>query len=151
MIDPENPHSPVNSFTLDFIGIGFQGGAEAVLNEVARQHPGIELDINLVDLRERWVEKQADEARFMSFNKYNDGALVVSHAWAYRLIAYLFQDHMDTIEAERYVAQEIDITPALTSGMKRIVIYVMRGWFYDRVKGLIKAEADKMAAAAKEK
>lgn len=136
-VEQKKSLNPEDSFMLDFIGIGFQAGVRMAQAEIAKLYPAVrDLSLDVDALRAEWAENEAETGELLHFNKYGDGALVVRHSWGYRWIAALFLDHMEQIGAEHFVRQEIEITPALTSGVDGIMIEVSRlDWWRQNRKG----------------
>lgn len=121
---------PDESTTLDFVGIGFQGGVEKAIEAVKRQHPGLDINVSAEALRQEWAEEQPSMASLLEFNRHYDGSFTISHAWAFRVFAHYFLEYMEAVGAENYIKQVIEIVPKVSSGLRTIMIQVStRAWY----------------------
>jgi len=134
---PDELPNPDETADLDFVGIGFEGGAAAVLDAIKKEFPGFDFSFVKTDkLRAEWAEEQADYASLLGFNQYHDKAFTVSHAWSFRWFASQFISYMRSRGAHNYVAQIIEVRPALTAPAilpEMVIIACTKSW-WDKVK-----------------
>lgn len=124
---------PDKTYMLDFVGIGFKGGVETTLEVIRALYPELTIDVDVAELRAQWAERQGGEGELL---KMEGRSMMVTHAWAFRLMAVTFLDYMEQIGAENFVRQEMNIRPAMPSGVEEIMVEVSRmNWWKKNRQG----------------
>lgn len=152
--DETKTPNPDEVLMTDYIGIGFEGGVKTALDKIRRIYPQLgELELDPAELRTEWADDVANQTELISFNRHRDGVWQIGHGWAFRWLAYSFIHYMESIGAERFVKQEIEILSSLKSGQRWLVVEVYyRDWLsrhkrvqegkLDALMGVVEAAAN---------